>query len=820
MGGVAHGIQNAPTAIGSSGGGFLQTGSSPGGLGGGAIRLNISSTLLVDGKISANGSNAVLSSNSSIGGGGGSGGSLYLSALNFGGAGSLTAHGGAGLTATGGGGGGGGRIAITFLNSTFTGSAAAFGGNGANAGGAGTVYFRTNSNNSERLLLNNNGRLGAPTPVTSSSLQDLTVSDGANGDLIASSVSWRNLWIKTNSSLTLSYFSPPGQITVNFSGNVTIDAGGILTTSGRGYTGGQGTGAGSSSSAGLRGGGSHGGLGGIGGNGAYGSVTVPATAGSGGGNSSGTTAAPFGGTGGGALRMTFSGQNNSLIVNGTLSADGLGGQLNSGGGAGGSLWLSPSILTGSGKITAHGGPGNGSAGGGGGGRISINYASNSFTGTITAYGGPGGVAGGAGTIYLRPNNVAIGQVILDNGGFIGTNTPISSAYSFPTPRYDLTLTGAASALVFTSQQLSNLTVTANSVITMRTNETNIFLDVLRNATIATGSAINVNGRGFGRGAGNSPGFSLASKGAGGGHGGAGGTSASGALGGTNYGAATQPVLRGSGGGAGANTYINGCEGGGAVRLIVGGTLDLAGSLTANGNPGIQDDSGGGAGGSILVTAGRLIGDGFISATGGAGDPFGGGGGGGGRVAIYCPTNQFTGLYDVTGGAGFETGETGTVFLSASLGPLLSIAGTVTDGNGQPVAGVTVSAVNVTNVSDANGNYFLAIPSGWIGSVVASLATNVFLPSVRSYSTTVTSLNGQNFTMLPSVTPTLSSSLVGTNLQLSWTGVTGVQYWLHYSTNLTHWNLLSGPVIGTNGVTHNLPLTRDLPVKFFRLWVTY
>jgi len=826
VGGVAYGTQNAPTGIGSSGGGAVTTGYSPGGLGGGAIRLNISSTLLVNGKVSANGSNAIFSTGSSLGGGGGSGGSLYLNAQTLSGTGSLTAHGGDGLNATGGGGGGGGRIALTFFNYTFTGTVAAIGGTGANSGGAGTIYFRTNSNSSERVLLNNGGRSGANTPVSSvSSLTDLIISDGAAGELFATSTAnLRQLWIKTNSALTISNVSA-SQLTIQFSGNATIDAGGIFSMSGRGYTGGSGPGAGSTSSAGPRGGGSHGGFGGFGGNGANGSVLSPSTPGSGGGNGSGTFGSPYGGTGGGSLRITFANPQHVLTINGTLSADGLIGQSSSGGGAGGSLWLSPYILTGNGKITANGGAGNGSAGGGGGGRISINYNSNSFTGQITAYGGPGAIPGGAGTVYLRPNPATVGSVILDNGGLIGTNTPISSAYSFPTPRYDLTLTGAASALVLTSQQLSNLTLNANSVITMRTNETNIFLDVLRNATIASGAAINVNGRGFGSGAGPGLGASLASKGAGGGHGGLGGNSQSGATGGTNYDSTSQPVLRGSGGGAGANSYVGGCEGGGAVRFTVGGTLHLAGIISADGNPGLQDDSGGGAGGSVWIAAGQLIGAGMISATGGDGDLFGGGGGGGGRIAIYCPTNQFAGSFNVLGGSGANNGFTGTVFISTNLGPVLTISGTITTTNALPVAGATVQALGVsgtiTTTTDSAGNYALEVPSGWPGGAVTpSSGTNVFLPSYRSYNTTVKSVSNQNFTMFPSITPITSVLNDNTNLYVSWNGFAGVTYWPQWSTNLVDWSFLDIPIPGSNGVMQIPAVPFDAPAKYFRIQASY
>jgi hypothetical protein len=122
---------------------------------------------------------------------------------------------------------------------------------------------------------------------------------------------------------------------------------------------------------------------------------------------------------------------------------------------------------------------------------------------------------------------------------------------------------------------------------------------------------------------------------------------------------------GSGGGAGANTITGGSEGGGAIRITAGGTLNLAGTLSANGDYGWQDSSGGGAGGSLWLSANTLTGLGTISAAGGNGDFWNGGGGGGGRVAIYSPTNLFAGVTNVSGGLGWLAGQNGTVFMSTT-----------------------------------------------------------------------------------------------------------------------------------------------------------
>src|SRR5208337_3495428 len=110
----------------------------------------------------------------------------------------------------------------------------------------------------------------------------------------------------------------------------------------------------------------------------------------------------------------------------------------------------------------------------------------------------------------------------------------------------------------------------------------------------------------------------------------------------------------------------GSEGGGAIRLNVGGVLTVDGQLSANGDWGLQDNSGGGSGGSIWVTAGTLAGNGQITADGGEGELYGGGGGAGGRIALYSRANAFAGLVSVIGGAGDFQGANGSIFYSTNL----------------------------------------------------------------------------------------------------------------------------------------------------------
>ncbi|MGP8052655.1 MAG: beta strand repeat-containing protein [Limisphaerales bacterium] len=650
-GGIAYDSTTSPLNPGSGGGSYSPY--SIGGAGGGAIRLNVSGILQADGRISANGGNG-----SGSGGGGGSGGSIWLTVGTLSGAGSITANGGSGADSIGGG-GGGGRIAIYYNNNSFTGPVSAYGGGGAGWGGAGTVYLLANSQGYGQLTLDNGGNTGTNTTFSASSI-DLSVTGGAVGQGPSGGWIVRNLQIRTNSVLT-TVFSSSLQ-TVNVTGNATVDAGGAISVDGTGNGAASGPGAGATAFGSIVGGGGHGGFGAAnpsGYGGAYDSIQSPAIAGSGGGNSN-----SGGGAGGGALRLAVTG---TLAVNGRVSANGNNGIVNSGGGSGGSLWITAGTLAGSGAISANGGSGNGLGGGGGGGRISLGYSTSVFTGPVSAGGGGGYLGGGAGTIYTKASSQSVGQLLVNNGGLSGTNTPLSSVYGAPASPFNLTVGGGAIVCPQPSfPVLSNLTITAGSLLTSLAGQSNLDLVVLANVDVAAGGAIAVDANGFAQASGPGAGQSAGGSGSGAGYGGLGGAAATAAPGGTNYGSAQQPVDLGSGGGFGSGPLYGGSEGGGAIRLNVGGVLTVDGQLSANGDWGLQDNSGGGSGGSIWVTAGTLAGNGQITADGGEGELYGGGGGAGGRIALYSRANAFAGLVSVIGGAGDFQGANGSIFYSTNL----------------------------------------------------------------------------------------------------------------------------------------------------------
>ncbi|MGA1870038.1 MAG: right-handed parallel beta-helix repeat-containing protein [bacterium] len=137
-----------------------------------------------------------------------------------------------------------------------------------------------------------------------------------------------------------------------------------------------------------------------------------------------------------------------------------------------------------------------------------------------------------------------------------------------------------------------------------------------------------------------------------------------------YGDLSQPLLPGSGGGG-----EQGGAGGGIIHIYAF-TIELDGSISANGNPG-GEMSGAGSGGSILIQAYYLSGTGVIEANGGSNESNTPSGcGGGGRIALYVPNLSLSDTHyrafggEHTGGSSEEAvnfnGSAGTIYLHNSI----------------------------------------------------------------------------------------------------------------------------------------------------------
>ena len=146
LGGISYGDITNPTTIGSGGGGsYINV---VGGAGGGLVVLNASSTITINGTITADGGAGGITSTN--GAGGGSGGAVKIVANSVAGTPqSFTVVGGAGGNESGvdGGGGGGGGVLIQYttsnsINSSAINMAGGTGNDAAQYGGAGVVLVK------------------------------------------------------------------------------------------------------------------------------------------------------------------------------------------------------------------------------------------------------------------------------------------------------------------------------------------------------------------------------------------------------------------------------------------------------------------------------------------------------------------------------------------------------------------------------------------------------------------------------------------------------------------------------------------------------
>ena len=285
-----------------------------------------------------------------------------------------------------------------------------------------------------------------------------------------------------------------------------------------------------------------------------------------------------------------------------------------GGGAGGSIYATAGLLTGSGVFTANGGQGGSHGGGGGGGRIAVYYGNAAgFSGfaSSTANGGTGGQAGGKGTVAFVDTSVPGARFYTYQNFVFPEDSTI--AYQAMTTDNSATLTIGGGSIITISGILS---IVGNSTLFLQgKNNTSqvsgqwIGEGVTINAgdvTIDTGSKISTDGQGYtgvvnAKGNGPGGGAGHISGGAGGGYGGRGGNFST-AAGGIAYGSGLEPLDLGSAGGSDTDGScpVPGAAGGGAIRLAVSGTLTLNGAITAQGQNVSCAETGGGSGGSIFL----------------------------------------------------------------------------------------------------------------------------------------------------------------------------------------------------------------------------
>ena len=285
----------------------------------------------------------------------------------------------------------------------------------------------------DKVTIRASGRLSSSDPIrtTSASFEGGSTGDGTtiysdldvsglleiSGPIRARHITAGSLTVHSGGTLSHpSSDSSAESLTVTVTGDVTVEEGGSISVSGRGYP--EDTTYPGATPAGQAGGGSHLGHGGGSAGATYGSVTRPQEAGGGGARQSSDRGEP----GGGVLRLIVGG---NLHCDGTVGAHGYSATSHTSG-AGGSIWLTVAgDISGLGVVEAKGG----SAPtyyrtSGGGGAIALEYGGTLTLpeGSLNASGGAPYYAGGAGTLFLKGPDSTFGDLIVDNRGGDGSST--------------------------------------------------------------------------------------------------------------------------------------------------------------------------------------------------------------------------------------------------------------------------------------------------------------------------------------------------------------------------------------------------------------
>lgn len=255
----------------------------------------------------------------------------------------------------------------------------------------------------------------------------------------------------------------------------------------------------------------------------------------------------------------------------------------------------------------------------------------------------------------------------------------------------------------TTLRATQVTLQSGAILTLpgpftTSDESNRVHVVCSNLTVETGAKVDVDGLGFYPWNGPGTASTLGTWASGTGYGGKGGGGLEGMQYGVTYGSAGAPLAPGSGGGShsgyqssagsAGGTYPSpyyfpvGGSGGGAVRVHASGTVNLRGTISANGSDSFAANyGGGGSGGAVYLTCGVLASHPAAALRANGGDAtVNAGAGGGGRIAVWqaasdtvrakflagqpvhslIVTNDFSGYF-----AGAVTVANGTGYVSAS-----------------------------------------------------------------------------------------------------------------------------------------------------------
>ncbi|MBE2213613.1 MAG: carboxypeptidase regulatory-like domain-containing protein, partial [Opitutaceae bacterium] len=669
---AAYGSSLRPIDLGSSG----EAGSNVTTAGGGAIKLTVTGSLILEGSITANGTGTGPGTGRSHGGA--TGGSLWITAHTLTGSGTITANAMPSVfinnVPSNGGQSSGGRIALYYQDGTgFTGLSAMRVDAGSTTAQPGTlVVLDTSVPGGGAMYVTQRMTLDEG-PIYS--LGALTIENGATVE-VAGGVALDidgPLTLTGSSTLQLRSLNHLGQIDGGWlgtgativAGDVNVAAGSRISVDGEGYRNGNGPGfpIGLPVATDQDTGASYGGRGtGTGALLPYGDPLAPVSLGTGAAIADNEMTA-----GGGALRLIVHG---TLVLNGEISADGIatnpGFQVNHGGASGGSLWVTTNTLTGSGRFSAEGFPGvfingyktNGSSSGG---RAAIYYRS------------AGGFTGFADSSAGAPNSNADPGTMLfiqDDGGQLSVRAfeRVDVLSDRILDVHALTLEAGARLDLY-----GGSTLRVAGMLDLRDDVLVNFWSRNRDASfadawigegaridagdmrVAPTAILTADAQGYRDGMGpGGPNAGDGSNGIGGSYGGKG----SGAAAKEPYGSLVAPRDLGSAGGYNRNNAHpnTSTTAGGAIFLNVAGSLEFHGIATATGA--VRDTTHAGAtGGSILMRADRLSGTGRLIA-----DAISGSGNNqssGGRIAIWATTNTLP-TSSASARSGGPTAQPGTI----------------------------------------------------------------------------------------------------------------------------------------------------------------
>jgi hypothetical protein len=119
-------------------------------------------------------------------------------------------------------------------------------------------------------------------------------------------------------------------------------------------------------------------------------------------------------------------------------------------------------------------------------------------------------------------------------------------------------------------------------------------------------------------------------------------------------------------------------------------------------------------------------------------------------------------------------------------------------------------------TDSNGSYAIGFLPGANFTVTPIKPGLMFAPGSRGYNNSAVSISNQNFVAVETIAASLTSGFNNGSIDVSWYGMSGVNYQLLISSNLVNWVPIGGVLAGGNStILFSLPVTFE-PAIYFRV----